>query len=64
LKRVAGGLFAANLAFTEHPVATRLGVRYPLVTMRAISRHTEVLGRIEHQRKWRSGVESAGLGAV
>ena len=63
-KRVAGGLFAANLAFTDHPVATRLGGRYPVVTVRAILRHLEFLGRIELQREWRNGVESERLGPV
>lgn len=61
-KRIAGGLFAANLAFTDHPVATRLGGRYPVVTVRAILRHLERLGQIAYQREWRNGVESVQPG--
>ncbi len=63
-KRVVGGLFAANLAFTDHPVATRLSGRYPVVTVRAILRHVERRGLVEHQREWRAGVESLRPGSA
>jgi hypothetical protein len=43
-KRIAGGLFAANAAFTDHPIATRLSGKYPLVTVRSIFR----LAREQH----------------
>jgi hypothetical protein len=35
-KRVLGGLFSANVDFTDHPVRTRLRGRYPVVTVRSI----------------------------
>ena len=35
-KRIVGGLFASNIDFSEHPVATRLSGRYPVVTVASI----------------------------
>lgn len=35
-KRVLGGLFSANVDFSDHPVKARLRGRYPVVTVRAI----------------------------
>lgn len=61
-KRVAGGLLADNLVFTDHPVATRLSGRYPVVTVRAILRHLEQRGLVEHEREWRGGIESVRMG--
>lgn len=37
-KRVLGGLFSANVDFTDHPVSTRLRGRYPVATVRSIFR--------------------------
>ncbi len=58
-RRLAGGLFAANANFSDHPVATRLSGRYPVVTVRAILRHLDAQGQIQREREWRSGVEVA-----
>ena len=35
-KRVLGGLFGSNVAFTDHSVGTRLSGDYPVVTVRSI----------------------------
>ena len=56
-KRLAGGLFAANAAFTDHPVSTRLSGRYPVVTVRAILDHLAASGQTRQQREWRGGKE-------
>lgn len=40
-KRIMGGLFAANVDFTDHPIPTRLKGRYPVVTVRSIFRWLE-----------------------
>jgi len=61
-KRIAGGLFADNLVFTDHPVSTRLRGDYPVISVRSIFRHLETQGRIDSQREWRQGVESLRLG--
>lgn len=61
-KRVAGGLLAENLVFTDHPVATRLSGRYPVVTVRAILRYLEAHDRVTDQREWRGGIESVRMG--
>lgn len=54
-KRIAGGLFAANLVFTDHPVATRLGGDYPVVTVRAILDWLEAAGLEADESEWRDG---------
>lgn len=54
-RRVAGGLFGANLAFTDHPVATRLRGDYPVVTVRSILRWLQDGGLADHEREWRHG---------
>ncbi|RDZ27618.1 DUF2145 domain-containing protein [Lysobacter silvisoli] len=54
-KRVLGGLFAANVAFTDHPVATRLSGDYPVVTVRSIFDYLQRCGYIREQREWRGG---------
>jgi hypothetical protein len=63
-KRVLGGLFAANTVFTDHPVATRLSGRYPVVTVRAIVRQLERVDAIAAQREWRNGREQHALGPI
>ncbi len=54
-KRVMGGLFAANLVFTDHPVATRLGGDYPVVTVRSILEWLQRSGIAVQEREWRHG---------
>lgn len=44
-KRIAGGLFAANAAFTDHPIAARLSGKYPVVTVRSIF-------RLSREQRW------------
>ncbi len=61
-KRVAGGLLADNLVFTDHPVATRLSGRYPVVTVRAILRFLESRDLLTAEREWRGGIESVRMG--
>ncbi|MBE5316778.1 MAG: DUF2145 domain-containing protein [Xanthomonadales bacterium] len=61
-KRVAGGLLADNLVFTDHPVATRLSGRYPVVTVRAILRFLESRDLVTAEREWRGGIESVRMG--
>lgn len=38
LTRLGGGLFKANITFTDHPLADRLKGQYPVVTVRSIIR--------------------------
>lgn len=54
-KRIMGGLFAANLVFTDHPVATRLGGDYPVVTVRSILEWLQQSGLATEEREWRLG---------
>ncbi len=54
-KRIVGGLFAANLVFTDHPVATRLGGDYPVVTVRSILEWLRESGIAVQEREWRLG---------
>lgn len=54
-KRILGGLFSANTAFADHPVATRLSGDYPVVTVRSILRYLEERGYATQQREWRNG---------
>ncbi len=63
-KRVLGGLFTANVAFTDHPIATRLGGEYPVVTVRSIVEYLERSGRVQAQQEWRNGRAMATLGAL
>ncbi len=63
-KRIAGGLFGANLDFTDHPVATRLRGEYPVVTVRSILRYLERIGIVESTLEWRSGIESRTPGSA
>ncbi|MBN7135408.1 hypothetical protein A7A76_01545 [Lysobacter enzymogenes] len=63
-KRVLGGLFSANVAFTDHPIATRLGGEYPVVTVRSIVEYLERSGRVQAQQEWRNGRAMATLGAL
>lgn len=62
-KRVLGGLFSANTDFTDHPVATRLDGRYPVVTVRSIFRYMEANGLAAAQMEWRGGTLQAVPGA-
>lgn len=63
-RRIAGGLFSANVAFADHPVATRLKGEYPVVTVRSILRWLDEGGHIAQEREWRFGrpVRSPGPG--
>lgn len=54
-KRIVGGLFAANLVFTDHSVATRLGSDYPVVTVRSILEWLQNSEIATHEREWRYG---------
>lgn len=54
-KRVLGGLFSANAAFTDHPVGTRLSGDYPVVTVRSIFDYLQRRGYASEQREWRNG---------
>ncbi|WP_363796272.1 DUF2145 domain-containing protein [Lysobacter firmicutimachus] len=63
-KRVLGGLFGSNIAFTDHPVSTRLGGDYPVVTVRAIVEYLVRSGRVQAQQEWRGGHEMERLGAL
>ncbi len=63
-KRVLGGLFSANIAFTDHPLATRLGGDYPVVTVRSIVEYLDRSGRVLAQQEWRNGQAMARPGAL
>ncbi len=54
-RRVAGGLFAANVDFGDHPVRTRLDGDYPVVTVRSILRWLAAEGRLDAEWEWRGG---------
>lgn len=54
-KRVLGGLFTANVDFTDHPVATRLSGDYPVITVRSILRYLDSAGYTERVQEWRGG---------
>jgi hypothetical protein len=62
-KRIMGGLFAANLVFTDHSVATRLGGDYPVVTVRSILRWLQDSGLAAQEREWRGGRPMPAPGA-
>jgi hypothetical protein len=57
-KRIAGGLFSAHVAFTDHPVGTRLKGEYPVVTVRSILRWLNAGAHIAQEREWRFGRET------
>lgn len=63
-KRVLGGLFSANVAFTDHPLATRLGGDYPVVTVRSIVQYLDRSGHVQAQQEWRNGRAMAAPGAL
>jgi hypothetical protein len=54
-QRVLGGLFGANVAFTDHPVRTRLSGDYAVVTVRSILRWLDAQGAIAFELEWRDG---------
>lgn len=54
-KRVLGGLFSANVDFTDHPIATRLSGQYPVVTVRSIFRYLDAGGYTTRTQEWRGG---------
>ncbi|HEY0659987.1 MAG TPA: DUF2145 domain-containing protein [Lysobacter sp.] len=54
-KRLLGGLFSANAAFTDHPVGTRLSGDYPVVTVRSTLRYLQAHGYAAQEREWRNG---------
>ncbi len=60
-KRIVGGLFGANIAFTDHSVGTRLKGEYPVVTVRSILRWLNESGHVAEEREWRFGREHARL---
>jgi len=55
-KRILGGLFSANVAFTDHGIGTRLSGDYPVVTVRSIFRYLDSRGYAVKQTEWRNGV--------
>jgi hypothetical protein len=57
-KRIAGGLVSAHVAFTDHPVGTRLKGEYPVVTVRSILRWLGEGGHVDQEREWRFGRET------
>lgn len=61
-KRLLGGLFSANVDFTDHPIATRLGGDYPVVTVRSIFRYLDQGGYVASSREWRHGRLQAAPG--
>ncbi len=61
-KRIAGGLFSAHVAFTDHPVGTRLKGEYPVVTVRSILRWLGESGHAAEEREWRFGQQAVRLG--
>lgn len=61
-KRVLGGLFGSNVAFTDHTVGTRLSGHYPVVTVRAILRWLDERGHAQAQVEWRAGRLQASPG--
>lgn len=63
-KRVLGGLFSANVAFTDHSIGTRLGGDYPVVTVRSIVTYLDRSGHAVAQREWRNGRAMERLGAL
>lgn len=63
-KRVLGGLFSANVAFTDHPISTRLGGDYPVVTVRSIVEYLERSGHVQAQSEWRNGRAMRTPGAL
>lgn len=54
-RRVLGGLFTANVDFTDHPVATRLSGNYPVITVRSIFRYLDKAGYTARVQEWRNG---------
>ena len=54
-RRIAGGLFAANVDFTDHPVGARLAGEYPVVTVRSILRWLDASGMAVETMEWRRG---------
>ncbi|WP_226470325.1 DUF2145 domain-containing protein [Luteimonas panaciterrae] len=61
-KRILGGLFSANVAFTDHSVGTRLSGDYPVVTVRSIFHYLDSRGYAIKQTEWRNGVLQATPG--
>jgi len=47
LTRIGGGLFKANLTFTDHPLADRLKGEYQTVTVRSVIRFLQRSGWLE-----------------
>lgn len=60
-KRLVGGIFTANVSFTDHPVRTRLSGDYPVVTVRSVLRYLEDVDAIARTREWRGGRETEPL---
>lgn len=54
-QRLMGGLFGGNVAFTDHPVATRLAGHYPVVTVRSIFEWLDARGLASDVQEWRNG---------
>ena len=47
LSRLGGGLFKANLTFTDHPLADRLKGEYRIVSVRSVIRFLHQTGMLE-----------------
>ncbi|MHC9084935.1 DUF2145 domain-containing protein [Luteimonas sp. RIT-PG2_3] len=61
-QRLMGGLFGSNVAFTDHPVGTRLSGHYPVVTVRSILDWVDARGLSVEVREWRNGQRQAQPG--
>jgi len=61
-KRVLGGLFGSNIAFTDHGIGTRLSGDYPVVTVRSILRWIDERGYDAAQMEWRNGALQSSPG--
>ncbi|TXH77269.1 MAG: DUF2145 domain-containing protein [Lysobacteraceae bacterium] len=57
-KRIMGGLFAKNMSFTDHSIATRLSGDYPVITVRSILRWLGASGFAQQELERRMGVWS------
>lgn len=51
LTRIGGGLFKANLTFTDHPLADRLKGEYQTVTVRSVMRFLHRSGWLERMQR-------------
>lgn len=47
LTRIGGGLFQANLTFSDHPLSSRVKGQYAVVTVRSVLRFLERMGNLQ-----------------